>query len=259
MRRLRRWLLAAITLTLAAVGAAMPFAASYLQDARQTGSETRSFDSFRLTLRQEADLGRTLKLIAGSDYYVAEDEEAADARMTPEEVLAAADELMKELARFGLLEYPVSSFPRIFPQTLCANDGSVSIPTWTLDWNIPDVGEDFYVWLDDASGKAFMISLPSTSYSTAEISRNVMEPIYARTENWRAFLEEYYGTEVRIGNEVLFDYSMRLELLFPLGTAEDKAEYQLDLYYYTYGFTTLNPYVRNTWEPPPANEAAYDS
>ena len=78
MRRCKRFLLVLFTLTLAAAGAAMPFAASWLQDARQTVSETRSFDSFRLTLRQEVDLGRTLRLIAASNYYIAEAEEAAD-------------------------------------------------------------------------------------------------------------------------------------------------------------------------------------
>ena len=42
-----------------------------------------------------------------------------------------------------------------------------------------------------------------------------------------------------------FDYTMRVALVFSLGTGEDAAEYQLDLYnYFLDGFTTLNPYVQ---------------
>ncbi len=258
MRRCKRFLLVLFTLTLAAAGAAMPFAASWLQDARQTVSETRSFDSFRLTLRQEVDLGRTLRLIAASNYYIAEAEEAAEARMTRADVLVAGEELMKELMQFGLLEHSVSSTPRIHPQTLCANDGSISIPTWTLDWGMPDAESSLYVWLDDASGKAFLISLPCMSYSEGYIYKNGREPIYARVENWRAFLEEYYGTEVRLVTEAWFDAAAQFNLVFFLGTAEDEAEYQLDLYYYWMdGFITLNPYVEEVQPLPPANESVY--
>ncbi len=245
MKRLGRLWLPLFTLLLVAAGAAMPFAASYFQDAREGETEVRDFDSFSLTLRQETDLGRTLRLIAGSDYYIAENEWAEDARMTQAEVLAAAEELIKELTQFGLMEYPVSTLPTIYPQILCANDGSVSIPTWTLDWDRGEGEGTFYVWLDDASGKAFLISLSSMRYGKSSLSNAGSEHIYAYAENWRAFLEEYYGTEVHIGNEMRFDYTMRVALVFSLGTGEDAAEYQLDLYnYFLDGFTTLNPYVQ---------------
>lgn len=243
MRRLRRLALPLFTLLLVAAGAAMPFAASYLQDARQTEPETRSFDSFSLTLRQEADLGRTLKLIAGSDYYIEEAQQAEDARMTQAEVLAAGEELVEEMIRFGLLDTRFAYLPTIYPQTLCAYDGSVSVSTWTLEWDIPEKESSLYVWLDDASGKAFLISAPSLHYGKSYIANAGKEPIYAQTENWRAFLADYYGTEVRIAHEEWFDSAVELALVFPLGK-EDEAEFQLDLYiYFVDGFTTLNPYV----------------
>ncbi len=255
MKRMKKVLMALTTLLLMAAGAAMPFAASWAQDAYQSDPEVRSFDSFSLTLRQESDLGRTLKLISGSDYYIEEIAESRkDTRMTRVEALTAAEELMKQLLQFGLLDETVSSMPQIWPQTLHANDGSVSIPTWTMEWDLPERGETLYVWMDDATGKAFMISAPSAKY---DIHKGSGESIYASAENWRAFLEDYYGTEVQIGNEMLFDYTARFALIFPLGAADgEKTVYELDLYiYFSDGFTTLNPYIS---PPPPAN-AAYDS
>lgn len=256
-RHLKRWLLVLVTLVLAAAGAGMPFAASYLQDARQSDPEVRSFDSFRLTLREEVDLGRTLKLVAGSDYYVEEAQMAEDARMTQAEILAAAEELTKRLIQFGLLDQGTSSLPRLWSSTLRAYDGSASIPTWSLEWNMPDAGT-FYIWLDDATGKAFMISVPSPIYTSHYVSNSSSEAIYASAENWRAFLEDYYGTEVRFGNEMWFDAAVKFALTFSLEAAEDEkqTDFQLDLYIYLAdGFTTLSPYVS---PPGPAN-AAYDS
>ena len=60
MKRMKKVLMALTTLLLMAAGAAMPFAASWAQDAYQSDPEVRSFDSFSLTLRQESDLGRSL-------------------------------------------------------------------------------------------------------------------------------------------------------------------------------------------------------
>lgn len=259
MKRLKKCLLPLFTLLLVAAGAAMPFAVSYMQDARQTAPETRSFDPFRLTLREEVDLGRTLKLVAGSDYYIEENAESEkDVRMTRMEVLSAAEELIKELTRFGLLDSAVSSLPTFRPQILHANDESVSIPTWSMEWELPDEGSTLYVWMDDATGKAFLISLPSERYTSKYVYNISSEAIYASAENWRAFLEDYYGTEVQIGNEMWFDATAKFTLTFPLGSMEDeeRTEYQLDLYiYFADGFTTLNPYVA---PPGPSNGSAYD-
>lgn len=261
MRRLKSALLVLVTLLLVAAGAAMPGVAAYVQDAYGLSrQEDRSFDSFSLTLREETDLGRTLRLIEGSDYYIEEAQQADGVRMTRAEVLTAAEELMKMLIQFGLLEQTAAGLPTIWPQTLCANDGSVSIPTWSLSWSMPDPSSDFYVWLDDASGKAFLISLPSVGYSTSYIIKNGTEPVYVQAENWRAFLEEYYGTEVTLADEMWFDYSAHFTLTFLLGTAENEAEYRLVLdYFFTDGFTNLNPYVESAQAVAPSDELVYDS
>ena len=72
MRIVKRCLTVLATLLLVAAGAAMPFAASYMQDARQAGSEVWSFDPFRLTLKQEEDVSRVLDIITVLDYYLAD-------------------------------------------------------------------------------------------------------------------------------------------------------------------------------------------
>ncbi len=258
MRRFKRYLLALTTLLLVAAGAVMPFAVSRLQDARQAGTEVRAFDPFSLTLRQEADLGRTLRLVAGSNYYIKDAEQAEDVRMTQAEVRAAAEELMKKLIEFGLLENMAASYSwRIWPQVLCANDGSVSIPTWTFDSGMPD---SLYFWLDDAAGKAFLITIPSIKHSRNYVYNVSSEPIYAAAENWRAFLEDYYGTEVHIARETWFDTTVEFALIFPLEAEEagEQANFQLDLYiHFVDGFSSLSPYVSPDAIPPAS--AAYDS
>ena len=102
MRRLKNALLVAATLLLVAAGAAMPGAASYLLDAYGSRLEERvSFDSFFLTLRQETDLGRTLKLIAGSDYYVEEAAASEEASLNEWDALDAAREVLAALSQIG--------------------------------------------------------------------------------------------------------------------------------------------------------------
>ena len=246
MKRLRRLWLPLVTLLLVAAGAAMPFATSRFQDAREREAEVRDFDSFSLTLRQETDLGRTLKLVAGQDFYIAENERAGEARMTWMEVLTAGEELMTSLLQYGLIDAAASSLPTVYPQVLCANDESGSIPTWTLDWNMEDGACNVYVWMDDAAGKAFLITLPCARSSSSYVFSVSKEPIYAQAENWRVFLENYYGTEVWLSEEEWFDYAARFTLMFALGEGGngEQAVFQLDLFiYFTNGFATLSPYV----------------
>ena len=246
MKRLRRLCLPLFTLLLVAAGAAMPFATSRFQDAREREAEVRDFDSFSLTLRQETDLGRTLKLVAGQDFYIAENERAGEARMTWMEVLTAGEELMTSLLQYGLIDAAASSLPTVYPQVLCANDESGSIPTWTLDWNMEDGACNVYVWMDDAAGKAFLITLPCARSSSSYVFSVSKEPIYAQAENWRVFLENYYGTEVWLSEEEWFDYAARFTLMFALGEGGngEQAVFQLDLFiYFTNGFATLSPYV----------------
>lgn len=259
MRRLKNALLVLLTLLLVAAGAAMPAAVSYMQDVYGPSlEESRSFDSFSLTLREETDLGRTLKLIAGSDYYVEEAQASEAASLSEGQALDAAQAVLTELAQHGLLDrLPQElSTPDVWPQTLISKDGTAALPMWSVSWR----GGPEYLWLDDAAGKAVMITVGCPSYSTKYVFNVDSEPIYAQAENWRQFLEDHYGTEVRIAGEEWFDPSVRFSLSFPLGGEGEQADFQLDLYiYFADGFTTLSPHVSPVDVPQNQSTYAYDS
>lgn len=259
MRRLKNALLVLLTLLLVAVGAVMPEAVSYIQDSYSPGlEESRSFDSFSLTLREETDLGRTLQLIAGSDYYVEEAQASEHTSLSEGQALDAAQEVLTELVRHGLLEWLPEelSTPDVWPQTLVSEDGADAIPMWSVSWhNSPE-----YIWLDDAAGKAVMITVSCPSYSSKYVFNVDSEPIFAQAENWRLFLEDYYGAEVQITDEEWFDKAVRFTLTFPLGEEQEQTDFQLDLYiYFADGFTTLSPYVSPVDVSLSASASSYDS
>lgn len=259
MRRLKNVLLVLFTLLLVAAGAAMPAAVSYIQDSYGPSlEESRSFDSFSLTLREEADLGRTLKLIAESDYYVEEARASEAAGLSEGQALDAAQAVLTELAKHGLLDrLPQElSTPDVWPQTLISKDGTAEIPMWSVSWR----GGPECLWLDDAAGKAVMISMGCPSYSSKYVFNVDSEPIYAQAENWRQFLEDHYGTEVQIAGEEWFDTSVRFNLTFLLGGEREQAYFQMDLYiYFADGFTTLSPQVSPVDVPPNQSTYSYDS
>lgn len=273
MKRFKRYLLVLVTLLLVAAGAAMPFAVSHMQDARQVAAEVRPFDSFQLTLKEEADLGRLLRAIANGAYYINEASKAEDTALTEGLALAAAEDLLTELLKYGLLKKQTLaqfSDPRVQAQmvipvvyTDSENNGNTAvvgpedtaytfpneyrlegnaIPTWTITWNQPD---DCWIWLDDASGKAIMIEIPSLSdLGKFDGSNAYYEKACAVAENWRMFLSDYYSTEVQIADEDRYEDAVKFNLSFPLGAGEDQEIFQLDLFlYFTYHFSTLSPYV----------------
>lgn len=271
MRRFKRYLLVLVTLLLVAAGALMPFAVSHVQDARQVEAEVRPFGSFQLTLKEEADLSRLLGAIAGKAYYINETPDAEDTALTQGLALAAAEDLLTQLLKYGLLKKGTLaqfSDPRVrpqivipvvytdtetdraaavlpgpdydpFPGNYIEEDG---IPTWTIVWDQPN---DSYIWLDDASGKAIYIQIPSLSdLGKYDGSAAFDEKVYALTENWREFLSDYYSTEVQIAGEEWYDDAVRFSLSFPLGAGEGQEIFHLDLFlYFTYHFSTLSPYV----------------
>ena len=272
-KRLKKWMLPLFTLILVATGAAMPFIASYMQDAQQADPDIRPFDSFSLTLQQQgAGLGRLLGAIANGSYYINEASRSEDAALTQGLALAAVEDLLTELVEYGLLEkealaefsnpkvHPQTVIPVVYPDNENGNAAAVgpadtaytfpdeyrpegnAIPTWTITWDQPD---DCYVWLDDASGKAVMIEIPSITGLGTYGSSVFGQKVYALAENWRIFLSDYYSTDVQIVDAEWYDDAVtRFILSFPLGTGEDQEIFTLDLYFYfSYGFSILTPYV----------------
>ena len=248
MRIVKRCLTVLATLLLVAAGAAMPFAASYMQDARQAGSEVWSFDPFRLTLKQEEDVSRVLEMITGMDYYIAETQHLTDARLSEGEALSAAEEILTVLIKQRLLEDPKTwtdfPGPGVWPQTMMAWDNSIAVPTWVVSWQSDT--QYIHIWLDDVSGKAFMISVPSPPKPNP-LPKSAVENVYIEMEAWRVFLENHYGVEVQVSYEEWYDTAVKFNFSFLLGGEQTDLErrfYSLDLYmYFDAGFTTLSPYV----------------
>lgn len=264
MRKLKNALLVCFTLLLAAAGATMPFAVSYMQDARQAAEEVRPFTSFSLTLKQETDLGRILRAVdwENSDFTVSD--VAEDAVLTEWEAYNAAQDAMLALHEHGLLYREVLeglAHPRIMPQTVITGTGGMpmavlpgpeaeryaeddygadaslqateplSFATWTVQWEEPS---DYYLWLDDASGKVFMIEV------AAPVTK-VDEDVYVRMENWRSFIEDYYSTEVQDIREMWYDNAAEFHFTLPLGEGEEPVSLTLRIYYMA-GFEILAPY-----------------
>lgn len=164
-KRLKKWLLPLFTLLLVAVGAAMPFIASYMQDARQADPDVRPFDSFSLTLQQQGtDLARLLGSIADGAYYIHEASKAEDVMLSEGLALAASEDLLSELVEYGLLSKEALArfsgpkvqaqqvIPVVYANTETDQPAAVlpgpdndpfpgdyteeaAIPTWTITWN----------------------------------------------------------------------------------------------------------------------------
>lgn len=265
MRRPRRWLpplFILLTLLLVAAGAAMPFAVSYMQDARQTGTETRPFDSFSLTLQQKSDLGQTLRAIARNYHMVIEDEPAQmeNAVLTEELALEAAEAVLVELEKHDLLYKEIREQfldPSVRAQTVIPeriedanaavlpgpDDGKVAsaavgtvtwseedgIPTWAVSCGKP---YHFFIWLDDASGKAIQLSFPS--YAAVDKDRTFLE------EKWRRFVEDYYGVEAALSDHGWLDGIAQYTFSLTLG--EDEEACRLNLNLYPDGYASIHPW-----------------
>lgn len=273
MKRLKKLFLPLFTLLLVAVGAAMPFIVSTMQDAQQAEADIRPFDSFSLTLQQQGtDLARLLKAIGGGAYYIHEASRAEQVTLSEGLALAATEDLLEELVQYGLLhEKTVAQFysskvqaqqviPIAYigeetgravavlpgPEDYDAFPGGyteeAAIPTWTVTWAKPD---NCWFWLDDASGKAIMIEIPGLSgLGIPDGSVEFGERVYALVDKWRIFLSDYYGTAVQLADEEWYGDAVKFVLSFPLGVGEDQEVFHLDLYFYFADhFIVLSPYV----------------
>ena len=214
MRWVKNMLLVLVTLALAATGAAMPFAASRLQDARQAGTETRSFDSFVLTLEKKGELSRILRFLSENQFYDFIEAAPEDARMSEAEAVDAAKEAVILLAQYKLVSPDVMSAaldpiaagidePFVIMRHIALPDDpqTLSFITWIIYWEMLDILID----LDDASGKAYQISISDETWpfnrekfdkNTASVGRSI-ENMYAQSGNWGMFLEEYYEVKFR--------------------------------------------------------------
>lgn len=238
MRRLRRWRLPVLTLLLMAAGAAMPWAVFRAQDVYgENRQEERRLDSFSLTLREETDiLSRTLRIIQDGNYSMSD--WAPSAKLTEEEALGAVQEVMELMADFGLVEPWVPENMANFQASLGAvasiEDEGTSATMWMVYSENPLDGYNYFFWLDDASGKVLLVSVPIAHMEP-------MEDLYILMERWRQFIEVYYGVEISKIGEEWYDVCVEFYLPFQLTEAEEPLQMKLSLYYAD-NFSTLTPF-----------------
>lgn len=239
MRWVKNALLVLFTLALVAAGAVMPFAASRVQDAQQTGVEFRSFDSFSLTLKKKGELGQIMRFLTGNAYYEIMEGTPEKAVMSEEEVLEAAKATAEMMLSCGIIsketfaaienneaagvDRPDIEMARIVSET---DPQNISFIIWGVDW----YNLDLQLWIDDASGKAFqivyvdMLRYAENEYDKGSASSTGMtkEQFHAQMENWRLFLENYYEMEVKNIEEIPYSFEQNFLMYIDLEDGGDQ-------------------------------------
>lgn len=192
-----------LTLALIAMGAAMPFFASWMQDGRIGGFQEKFLlNTVSLTLRQNGEASLVLRLV--SNAYAAmpwdgrtsmTEQEACQAAMG-----AAAEMDLRGLLPEGDLDYLKRMGMWAEPTLLLGEDGTSAL-VWECYWAGGEVSA-CYMMLDDVTGKAvhFLISTPMFSGT---------EDIPALYEGWIGFLADYYDIEIISAGRVLREYDKK--------------------------------------------------
>lgn len=229
--RFKNAVLSLLTLALIAAGAAMPYAACRLQDARLVGgAEDRSFGSVSLTLRQEGGVGELARLMAGPYSMVVWSGETA---MTGEEALETGMKILEEMKQADLI--PAGRLNVLkkldngsaIPLLVVSHGGERSGVMWQCCWVLEeDDMMDWYLLIEDATGLAAEATVGGT-YFTYE------EDVYRQMDRWRSFFQDYYGIEIPSVQENAFDggWLWRFFLPFdPQDGLEERCALELDLY-----------------------------
>lgn len=223
MKWFKNALLVLVTLALAAAGAVMPFTAARWQDQQQAGVEVRSFDSFLLTLKKKGELNQILRFFAENGYYEFLDAAPEEAAMSEQEAVDAAMEVVEVMFKCGLIDRSILNAikeneaagvdpPSVYISRITSEpEAQAAYITHGVDWYNPGIS----ISLDDASGKAFQIFANYTAWwqldeqYDSNTSKTTMskEDFYARMENWRLFIKEYYDFEVQEIEEIPYSDS----------------------------------------------------
>lgn len=207
MRRMRGALLVLLTAVLVAGGATLPYIASLVQD-RYLESEVDvwTFDPVGLRLGDEPAVWPALCLMAGECEWLGWNSET---NLSEEEARAAAREAAALLEKSGLAEPGVAGvgLDEIWTETSLLVSGGVrglSAVLWSCSWNVVDNLGNFLfctLLIDDSTGKLVQAVVSGPAFEETE-------SIYAQMENWRTFLEDYYGLEVEVLGERAFEQAV---------------------------------------------------
>lgn len=212
-----------LTLALIAAGAAMPYAACRLQDARLAGgAEDRSFDSVSLTLRQEGGVGETARLMAGPYSVV---EWSGETAMTEEEALGTGMKVLEDMKQADLI--PASRLNLLkklgsgsaTPLLVVSEDGERSGIIWQCWWMLEeDDLMDWILFIEDATGQMAEATVGGAYYAYAE-------DVYRQMERWRSFFQDYYGIEIPAIQESAVDDGWVWNFLLPFDPRDGLEEW----------------------------------
>lgn len=229
--RFKNALLSLLTLALIAAGAAMPYAACRVQDARLVGgAEDRSFGSVSLTLRQEGGVGELARLMAGPYSMVVWSGETA---MTEREALGTGMKILEEMKQADLI--PAGRLNVLkkldngsaIPLLVISHGGECSGVMWQCCWVLEEYDlMEWYLLIEDATGLAAEATVGGT-YFTYD------EDVYRQMERWRSFFQDYYGIEIPAVQESAFDNNWLWQFFLsfdPQDGLEERCALELDLY-----------------------------
>lgn len=183
---MKKYLPPLFTLLLIALGAAMPWLASRVQDARISKlQEKLALNAVNLTLQTDAGVEPALKVVTG-DYTAIPWED--ETRMTEQEAFDAAVGVLDQLNQYELLPDEEVYFLMLEdggwaePFLMIAEDGSTAL-VWNCYWKAAPC----VVAVDDASGKAVQFLVDSSALLKKQ-GKNIN-----LKEQWDLFFWDYYG------------------------------------------------------------------
>ncbi len=233
MRRVKNGLLVVFTLLLVVAGAVMPGVAGYLQDSYGASmQETRSFDSFSLTLRQDSELAQVLRLLVEQNYVVVDwDNHTAYNKKQAEGIV---EKTLQMMYKYGLMEddaLDALGTPHVEPCALAAyseeirysgeetdsagagavlgpSGGELYAVAWDCQWRDEKGRMEYMLRIDDETGKILMAFIRAPVFVPGE-------EVYDRMDHWKNFVEDHYGFEVTSVAEMYIDVDIA-EFIFYL-------------------------------------------
>lgn len=212
MRRVKNGLLVVFTLLLVVAG--------YLQDSYGASmQETRSFDSFSLTLRQDSELAQVLRLLVEQNYVVVDwDNHTAYNKKQAEGIV---EKTLQMMYKYGLMEDDAldaySEEIRYSGEetdsagagaVLGSSGGELYAVAWDCQWRDEKGRMEYMLRIDDETGKILMAFIRAPVFVPGE-------EVYDRMDHWKNFVEDHYGFEVTSVAEMYIDVDIA-EFIFYL-------------------------------------------
>lgn len=181
--------------------------------------ETRSFDSFSLTLRQDSELAQVLRLLVEQNYVVVDwDNHTAYNKKQAEGIV---EKTLQMMYKYGLMEDDAldaySEEIRYSGEetdsagagaVLGSSGGELYAVAWDCQWRDEKGRMEYMLRIDDETGKILMAFIRAPVFVPGE-------EVYDRMDHWKNFVEDHYGFEVTSVAEMYIDVDIA-EFIFYL-------------------------------------------